>query len=219
MRAEQVPAEFGAAAFGKRRDRNARRVRRDDRAWRTEHVRPARSSARLTSSCSTTASMIQSRAGDALEVRVESAGRDERRRVPGKKRIGLEAARALQAVARRFGGDVEQQRPARRRWRGARRSARPSCRRPALIPLAMRLSFAMADRVRCSVFRRFRAMRFEDVRGLRQDRFLEVGRVGDRAYRARRRGGPARRDARTARRRCARRSRRRSRTSADPRAR
>ena len=38
---------------------------------------------------------------------------------------GFSAARALEALFGRFGGDVEQQRRERRRWRNARRSARP----------------------------------------------------------------------------------------------
>ena len=40
MRAEPVPAEIVAAPFGQRGDRNARRVRRDDRAGTPDGVDP-----------------------------------------------------------------------------------------------------------------------------------------------------------------------------------
>ena len=67
------------------------------------------SSARLMSSCSTTASMIQSLSLTRGEL-VEAAGRDQLPRIGREERIRLQRARALEPVARGIGRDIEQQR-------------------------------------------------------------------------------------------------------------
>ena len=68
------------------------------------------SSARLTSSRSTTASMIQSPSLIRRKAVVEAAGRDQLPGVGREERIGLERARALQPLLGGVGRDVEQQR-------------------------------------------------------------------------------------------------------------
>ena len=102
VRAEPVAAEIVAASLSERGDRNARRVRADDRS------RPARG-----------VDLLEQRALDveplddglddpvasreASQAGVEAGGRDQRPRVGSEERVGLERPRALQSLRRGVG--------------------------------------------------------------------------------------------------------------------
>ena len=106
--AEKVAPKVVASPFGERRDRNAARVRRHDRARPADAVdaleqRPLHVGA------------LQNGLHDPvdgrelLKVGVEAAGRDERGVVRGEKRIRLQRTRALQPLACDVGCQVEEQ--------------------------------------------------------------------------------------------------------------
>ena len=121
-----------ATGLDDRRDRDPRCIGADDRIRRAIAVH-AFEERLLTSSRSTTA-----RRSSRLPRFPESPPRTRRcgraRGVGREKGIGLERARARQPVASRVAGDVEQQHREHRRWRSARQSARPWCRRRELPP-------------------------------------------------------------------------------------
>ena len=99
VRAQPVPAELGAAALGDRRDRNARRVRRDDGAGPADGFDALEQRA-LDVELFDDGLEDPVHAVQTGEVGVEPAGGDERRGVGREERIRLEAARAFEAVAR-----------------------------------------------------------------------------------------------------------------------
>ena len=68
---------------------------------------------------------------DPFEIRIESPGPDAAGDVGREKRIGFERARALEPLARRLRGHIEQRDRVSGVCEDVRRSARPLCRRPA----------------------------------------------------------------------------------------
>ena len=109
MRAEPVTPEVVAASLGEGADRDARRVRRDDRSRPPRRIDAFEERA-LHVDALDDGFDDPVGAGDPREVVVETADRDERRGVGGEERIRLQRAGALQPVARDVGREVEQQR-------------------------------------------------------------------------------------------------------------
>ena len=99
VRAEPVAAEVVGAAFGQRRDRNARRVRADDRSGPALLV-DAREQLLLDVEPLDDRFDDPVASGDEIQVRVEAAGRDELVGVGRELRIGLELARLFESLLR-----------------------------------------------------------------------------------------------------------------------
>ena len=109
VRAQQVPAESFRPPLGERRDRNARRVRADDRVRAPMRVDPLEQR-------TLDVELLDDRFDDPVtlvdsgQIVVEAAGPDQRVRRRREERIRLQRPRALQPLARRVAGDVEQER-------------------------------------------------------------------------------------------------------------
>ena len=109
MRAEPVAPEIVATALGQRGDRNAGRVRADDRPGPALLVDP-REQLLLDVEPLDDRFHDPVGLGDAIEIGVEAAGGDELVGVGRELRIGLQLARLLESLPREVGGQVEQQR-------------------------------------------------------------------------------------------------------------
>ena len=139
MRPQPAFPEGGAAAFGDARDRDARRVGRDDGRGRglsfdafdqrLLDVEP------FDDRFDDPVARSQRRPGRRSEPVWTSAAVDL-----VKNGSGLSACARFRPCACGVEADVEQQRRARRRWRGAPRSGRPSCRRQAPPPSGCRIT-------------------------------------------------------------------------------
>ncbi len=106
--AQPVTAEAVGSSAGNRADRDAGRIRADDRIVAPHRIHP----------CQQRLFGIQAlddgfddpvRFSDRRQVLVEAAGADQRGEIRGEEGIGLQLTGALQAVARGIARDVQQQ--------------------------------------------------------------------------------------------------------------
>ena len=126
VRAEPVTPEIVGASGGQDADRNAGRVRADDRACAPRPIHALEQRA-------LDVELLDDRfhdpvdLGDSLQIAVEAANGDQRRSIGREKRVRLQGACALEAVARDLRGEIEQQRRHARvgEMRGDLRAHRP----------------------------------------------------------------------------------------------